>query len=279
MKQKRTFTRKEIPFLLSLLPFTLLALDARLKVVNYSIRTPKVQKSHRICLLTDLHGCYYGKNQKTLVNAIKKGNPDVILLGGDIFDDVHPYKNSEILLSEIAPHYPCYYVTGNHEYWSEEVSVILDTISSYAVTILDGTHDLLEIDGDTLQICGVSDPDGLFFLEEQDSIITQLRRLESERIREHYSILLTHRPELIKNYLKYSYDLVLAGHAHGGQWRIPALLNGVFAPNQGLFPEYAGGFYSFPHMNFIVSRGLARETTIIPRMFNRPEVVFIDISN
>lgn len=263
-----------------LIPFSivlLLAFDVRLKVVTYRIDSEKVENPIRICLLTDLHGCYYGKNQKTLVSAIEKENPDLILLGGDIFDDVLSYENAEILLKAISSDYPCYYVTGNHEYWTNEVDVILEIIRSYDIKILEGSHELIEINGEMLNICGISDPDNTRYLENQDDIYTQLEKLDQEIDPENYTVLLSHRPELIEDFLQYSYDLVLSGHAHGGQWRIPFVLNGVYAPNQGIFPKYAGGFYSFTEMDFIVSRGLARETTKIPRIFNRPELVFIDI--
>lgn len=90
-------------------------------------------------------------------------------------------------------------------------------------------------------------------------------------------MLLSHRPELFETYQKYGFDLVLSGHAHGGQWRIPGVLNGLFAPDQGLFPEYAGGRYDYAEGTMIVSRGLARESTPVPRIFNRPEVVIVDI--
>ena len=85
------------------------------------------------------------------------------------------------------------------------------------------------------------------------------------------------QPELFDIYTKYGFDLVLCGHAHGGQWRIPFILNGVYAPNQGIFPQYAGGRYEKDGTVMIVSRGLARETTYVPRIFNRPELVIIDL--
>ena len=94
---------------------------------------------------------------------------------------------------------------------------------------------------------------------------------------EGYTILLAHRPERIGAYRQYPFDLVVSGHAHGGQWRIPGLLNGLYAPNQGLFPQYAGGCYDEDGMAFVVSRGLARESTRIPRLFNPPELVVVDL--
>jgi len=91
------------------------------------------------------------------------------------------------------------------------------------------------------------------------------------------TVLLSHRPEFFELYQKYDVDLVLCGHTHGGQWRIPYLLNGLVAPHQGFFPKYAGGRYDAENMTMIISRGLARETTKIPRVFNRPELVIVEL--
>ena len=94
-----------------------------------------------------------------------------------------------------------------------------------------------------------------------------------------FTVLLSHRPERITELLPLNPDLVLAGHAHGGQWRLPVLLeNGLLSPNQGLFPRYTNGEYPFGDTTMIVSRGLARESTrVIPRIFNRPEIVLITV--
>ena len=91
-----------------------------------------------------------------------------------------------------------------------------------------------------------------------------------------FKILLAHRPELIELYKKFSFDLVLSGHSHGGQMRVPFILNGLYAPNQGLFPKYAGGSYKHNSMIHIVSRG-ASFNPRLPRVFNPPEIVIIDI--
>jgi len=95
---------------------------------------------------------------------------------------------------------------------------------------------------------------------------------------EQYSILLSHRPELFDCYTGYDFDLVLSGHAHGGQWRIPLILpDGVFAPNQGWFPKYTSGVYEKNNTTMIVSRGLSQESTRTPRIFNPPELVVINL--
>ena len=92
-----------------------------------------------------------------------------------------------------------------------------------------------------------------------------------------FTLLLAHRPEFFDVYTQYDFDLVLSGHAHGGQWRIPGLINGLFSPNQGWFPKYAGGRYGEDGTIMIVSRGLANNVGAIPRIFNPPELVVVEI--
>ena len=92
-----------------------------------------------------------------------------------------------------------------------------------------------------------------------------------------YRILLAHRPEAIDEYRQMDFDLILSGHAHGGQWRIPGWINGVYAPGQGFFPRYAGGVYPLDDLVMIVSRGLSNNTWV-PRIFNPPELVMIELT-
>lgn len=262
----------------------MLICDSRLKTVYYSVESDKLSAPIRIALLTDLHSCRYGDNQKKLVEAVQRQNPDIVFLGGDIFDDKMPYDNAELTIRQLAEQYPCYYVTGNHEYWGYDVGTILDIVKDCGVRVLAGECDTITINGQMLNICGVDDPDVEVYLAEGVPIRKQLERAEeaaqeAEKAEgeELFSVLLSHRPELFETYQNYSFDLVLSGHAHGGQWRIPGLLNGLFAPNQGLFPKYAGGRYDYTGGTMLVSRGLARESTPVPRIFNRPEVVIVDV--
>ena len=107
----------------------------------------------------------------------------------------------------------------------------------------------------------------------------QLKQADEAVNKEEFTILLSHRPELAERYQKYDFDLVLCGHAHGGQWRLPGVINGLDAPHQGVFPQYAGGRFDFENQTLIVSRGLARESTLVPRIFNRPELVIVDLES
>lgn len=291
------FTKKRIvllvaAFLAILLLF--LAFDCRLLIRRYSIEAEEISSPIRAVLVTDLHSCKYGKNQSRLIRALTRQNPDMVLFSGDIFDDEIPDTNTELFLAGIAGKYPCYYVTGNHEYragkprYDKQMAIL----RKYGITILSNEAVTLDVNGETIRICGVNDP-AVYMVEQdvekdtkaflhareisEETFLAALASVSREAEGDVYSILLSHRPEFYEAYRDCSFDLVLCGHAHGGQWRIPLLLNGVYAPNQGTFPKYAGGRFDAENMTMIVSRGLARETTWVPRIFNRPELVVIDI--
>ena len=244
-----------------------------IKVVEINVQSDKVTESLKLALITDLHSCDYGENQSELLDKIYLQEPDIVLLGGDIVDDILPQANAKEFLFAISEKYPTFYVSGNHEFWSGEVDEIKQMIRDYGIFVLEGTSITLEIKEQKITIFGIDDPE-----VGQQQFNQQLENCANNLQVNDFSVLLTHRPELISTYSNYDFDLILAGHAHGGQWRIPGVVNGILAPNQGLFPKYAGGLYMFANTSMIVSRGLARESTKIPRIFNRPEVVIININ-
>ena len=262
--------------LLAVLP---LALDSRLLIRTYTLETEKISSPVRIALVTDLHSCRYGEGQVELLDAIHTQKPDVILLGGDIFDDEIDDTHTEIFLSGIAGKYPIFYVTGNHEWWSgaEAFGAKMAILEKYGIPVLSQEAVTLNIRGEMLTICGVDDPESYLLDSAALHYDARLDQVLTEAAEEQYTILLAHRPEYFPSYSARDFDLTLCGHAHGGQWRIPYVLNGLIAPNQGLFPQYAGGLYEKNGTTMIVSRGLARETTWVPRIFNRPELVIVEI--
>lgn len=262
--------------LLAVLP---LALDSRLLIRTYTLETEKISSPVRIALVTDLHSCRYGEGQVELLDAIHTQKPDVILLGGDIFDDEIDDTHTEIFLSGIAGKYPIFYVTGNHEWWSgaEAFGAKMAILEKYGIPVLSQESVTLNIREEMLTICGVDDPESHLLDSAALHYDARLDQVLTEAAEEQYTILLAHRPEYFPSYSARDFDLTLCGHAHGGQWRIPYVLNGLIAPNQGLFPQYAGGLYEKNGTTMIVSRGLARETTWVPRIFNRPELVIVEI--
>ena len=259
----------------------LIALDKRLTVRTYRERTSLLQEPVRLAVITDLHAGIYGEAQQNLLRAVRRQEPDAVLLVGDIADDEVPDDGVWMMLSELAGDYPCFYVSGNHEFWSGRAGEIKEGIEAYGVEVLEGEGCMLEVRGQKLQIFGVDDPDcfgGGARLTDGSSEAwqAQLAACESQREEGVYSVLMSHRPELVQDYEDSGFDLAVSGHAHGGQIRIPLILNGLYAPNQGWFPAYAGGRYRLNESTvLIVSRGLCRNE--LPRVFNRPELVMVEI--
>ena len=249
-------------------------LDTSLTVQIYTVESGKVEAPVRLALLTDLHSCDYGEGQRELLDAVEEQDPDLVLLGGDIVDDgpEMPEERALATVEALAERWPTYYVTGNHEYRTGRAAEIKELLAGRGAVVLEGTCALVTVGEQTLQICGVDDPAvGAAVWQSQLEDVTAA--LEGDVC----SILLSHRPERVADYTGRGFDLVLSGHAHGGQWRIPLLGIGLIAPNQGLFPRYAGGTYDLEGTTLVVSRGLARESTRIPRLYNPPEEVVVDL--
>jgi predicted MPP superfamily phosphohydrolase len=236
------------------------------------------QNSITIVLISDLHCTIYGKNQIVLIDKIKNSNPDLIVLSGDIFDSVVPMTGTQLLLEGIIGIAPVYYVTGNHEYMGYNIQAIREELASYGVIILSDNYAIVEINNNEIIKAGIEDPDKKIYetpdYDQNESMENAFRELDEMPL---YKILVAHRPEMIEEYKKYSFDLVLSGHTHGGQVRLP-FINGLYAPHQGLFPKYAGGIYMHGKLTHIVSRGLSVNPGL-PRIFNPPELVIVIIES
>jgi len=252
-----------------------------IKERTYELNTPLLseESSLRIVLVSDLHSTIFGKNQSGLIEKIKNLNPDLIILSGDILDDKVPHLGTELLLSGINNILPIYYVTGNHEYWSREIQDIRNLLQSYNVNILSDNYVQININNNEIILAGIEDPDKKRYetpeYNQNESMEASFRELDGMEL---LKILIAHRPEKIEIYKGYSFNLILSGHTHGGQVRIPLVLNGLYAPNQGLFPKYAGGLYRHGETVHIISRGLSVNPRL-PRIFNPPELVVIVIKS
>lgn len=277
---QKKWKKRALLALMILILIAIPAFDVRLSVKTYEIQSAKIKAPLTLALVTDLHSCRYGKGQKTLIDAVNALNPDAVLLGGDIFDDKQPDVHTELFIKGIAKDTPIYYVTGNHEFWREETQSVFDFMTKHGVTVLRGESALLTLKGQSIGIHGIDDPDGDLYGTAVDLAKRQLFAIDESGKKDdaNFNLLMAHRPAYIHTYLNFNYDLVVSGHAHGGQWRIPLLLNGLLAPDEGFFPKYAGGHYVFEKGQLIVSRGLARESTRVPRIFNRPELVKITLN-
>lgn len=246
------------------------AFSHELKTVCYTEKSGKIKVGVRLLAIADLHSVLYGEGQRDLIAAIDKQAPDVVLMAGDIVEIGCPDDSVRRLLCAVASKYPCFYVTGNHEQRTGRAREIKAMFAAHGVTVLAGNCHKIRVSGQTLSICGVDDP-----TVGEAEFRRQLKACSLKKSKEGFSVLLSHRPERVSDFNLYDFDLIISGHAHGGQVRLPYLLNGLYAPHQGIFPRYAGGRYSLKASVMIVSRGLAQRPW--PRVFNRPELVVADL--
>ncbi len=224
----------------------------------------------RIVQISDLHNTVFGWNQRALMDRIMELAPDMVVITGDIVDSNHTDIDAAIdLVDQLAGLCPVYYVTGNHEYWLDEGDRqrLFEEMEQAGAVLLFNEAVTVNASGGTFDLIG---------LDDKSLADGTLKALLSECNSETLNIVLAHEPQYIENYAVADADLVLCGHAHGGQFILP-LIGPVVAPDQGLFPKYTSGAYYMDDMTMFVSRGLGN--SIIPvRLFNDPEVVCIDLS-
>lgn len=182
-----------------------------------------------------------------------------------------PHKGTDLLLDAISRRYPCFYATGNHEFYAGSAERIKRHIASFGITVLDGGYTDITLNGQVLRICGTDDPQA-GRREWRRQLLHAAQGVDGSV----FTVLLAHQPSLLEIYSRYGFDLVVSGHAHGGQMRIPFFKNGMFAPGQGFSPKYAGGEHHCKNTAMIIGHGLAKN--IFPRFGNPPEVVFIKLS-
>ena len=242
-----------------------------------SARLPECFDGYRIAHVSDLHNAEIGEDNEKLLTMLREADPDMIAITGDLIDSRN--TNVEIALQfaqEAMKIAPCYYVSGNHEARVNEYEELKTGLISAGVIILEDTQTEISIEEQTITLIGVNDPSfqtDYLFGDSETVINSKLTELHTDG--EVFTILLSHRPELFDTYADHDVDLVLSGHAHGGQFRLP-FIGGVVAPNQGLFPEYDAGIYTDGNTNMLVSRGVGN--SILPfRINNRPEVILIEL--
>ena len=253
--------------------------NTALELNTYTIcsgELPDVFDGYRIAQVSDLHNAEFGDRNQRLLEMLREAEPDMIAITGDLIDSRKTNIAVALAFAEEAVKFaPCYYVSGNHEARVSEYQDLKTGLETAGVTVLDDAQVKIEVSGESITVIGVNDPSfHADYLTGDAAVIDQkLSELATEDTG--FTILLSHRPELFDTYVAHDMDLVLTGHAHGGQFRLP-LIGGLVAPNQGLFPKYDAGLYSEGSTNMIVSRGLGN--SIIPFRFNnRPEVVLIEL--
>ena len=285
MKKNISKVGKRLFLCLGLISVILIILAIRgntaLVLSEFSISSDHLPASFsgfRVAQVSDLHNAEFGENNAKLLQLLSECQPDMIAITGDLIDANHTdIETALAFANEAVKIAPVYYVSGNHEARCSEYDTLKTGLESAGVIVLADEAVYLERDGETIAILGLADPDfsikGDLFDEIPAMVSTKLNGLLEQETA--YSVLLSHRPELFETYAACDVDLVLSGHAHGGQFRLP-FVGGLIAPNQGLFPKYDAGLYTDGNTNMVVSRGLGN--SIIPIRFNnRPEIVLIEL--
>lgn len=272
MKNKRRIILVILSIFLVAFTIWLIWSNLTLEKSYFVVRAEKLPDSFdgfKIVQISDLHNAEFGRDNDNLLSIILAEEPDMIAITGDSIDSRN--TNMDITLSfvkramEIAQ---CYFVVGNHESRIEEnaYKAFEDSLAALGVIILHNETVFIERNGEQIAIVGVDDI--MYDSNFNDNI-------KNCALPNEYSILLSHRPEHFEEYVENGYTLVLSGHAHGGQFRLP-FLGGLYTPGQGLFPEYDAGIYSKNGTDMIVSRGVGN--SIFPVRFNnRPEIVIIEL--
>ncbi|PEN47573.1 phosphoesterase [Bacillus wiedmannii] len=243
-----------------------------------SNKIPSSFKGFKILQISDLHNKKFGDNQETLIQKVRSINPDIIAITGDLIDSksYDPEVSME-LIRELVKKYPVYFVTGNHEKWSGKYNDLEKELKQHHVTVLRNEHVSIQIGGQDIHILGIDDPEFVTGNRDEGNVVKdEIIKAKFEMQPDTYNVLLSHRPEFLTEYADEQIDLVLSGHAHGGQIRLP-FIGGLVAPNQGVLPTYTAGLYEKQNTSMVVSRGLGN--SIIPqRIFNRPELVVVQLN-
>ena len=254
--------------------------NTALVLTRYTVQSPDIPAAFdgfRIAQISDLHNTEFGKDNEKLLAMLRTAQPDIIAITGDLYDSRRTNISAALdFVKQAMEIAPCYYVTGNHEERSEEDYALLKAgLLELGVVVLENEKVEYHRDGETIHLLGVLDPAfeaDYWRVMEEDVLNEHLPNLQSEG----FTVLLSHRPEYMDLYARYDFDLVLTGHAHGGQFRLP-FLGGLYAPGQGLFPQYDEGIFEESGTQMVVSRGLGN--SIIPLRFNnRPEMVLITLN-
>ncbi len=237
------------------------------------------QKNLKVAFISDLHLGYY-KNDgfaQEVAAKIKEQDPDIILMGGDYLlgDENNGQHMSEF--ASLTQKIPTFAVWGNHEYnvsslewlsdYTDKRQPLKDQFDQMGVHVLENSSLLLETDQGTFWLLGTDD----IWAEKAD-----LTKALAGTSNAYPKVLLTHNPDIITQAQTQGIDLVLAGHAHGGQIRLPLIGSVSFHRPIDLGRDYYQGLFDFDPTKLLVTSGLG-EAGPRARLFNPPEIVMLDL--
>lgn len=244
-------------------------LDNRLKTTNYEVsdsRVPVAFEGFKIAQLSDMHCLWFGEMQSALLAEVKAGEPDIIVLTGDIIDvGLQDYDSVDALFEGLVKIAPVYAVNGNHEIFNKTIQEKMAALyTKNGITFLKDAGTKIGRDGAAISVYGYNDRE-------------ELPKNVPEALSDTYSILLYHKSNQFDAFAEAGYGLVFSGHTHGGLIRLP-FVGGIVTPDGEIdfAAKYSGGRYTVGSTTLIANRGMAGAHNV-PRIFNRPEVVFVTL--
>lgn len=253
----------------------------RFVVVEEEFELPKLKKSCKFVMISDLHNKVYGKNNEKVVDAVKRANPDFVIIAGDLItshvkESIEPGVN---LIKALREKYRIYYALGNHEtklkMYPEKFGDMYDSLVREMkhpnVTMLVDDSCILQ----EYSICMTGlELERTFFarFKKKEMEVGHLEKHIGSVNKQYCNILIAHNPDYFEEYAAWGADLVLAGHVHGGIMRLP-LLGGVIAPSYKLFPKYDGGVFREEKSTMLLGRGMGAHT--LPFRFFNPAELYV----
>ncbi len=247
-----------------------------LEISRYEVASQKLPESFdgfKIVQLSDLHGAEFGEDGMGLVEKVKELEPDIIALTGDFVTDEGDLAAVEKLAARLVKLCPVYFVSGNHEFGSGLAVKVRNILERAGVKYLSNEYLTISRGEDEILLGGVEDPLAYADMLSPDELAQKMNDAAPDA----FKILLGHRNYWMTEYPELPVDLIFCGHAHGGLIRIPGV-GGLIGTDRRLFPDFDAGEYNNGRYTLIVSRGLGNSVSI-PRIFNRPEIVCVELSS
>ena len=253
-----------------------------LVVKEYKIIDDKITYEYhglKIVHISDIHyaSTVFEKELDNLVNEVNSLKPDIIVFTGDLFDSEETY-NKDILisyLSKLETKLGKYAVSGNHDKPIEEY---YDVIEKSGFINLDDTYELIyNNSNEPIIISGISTnyEDSSNINSKTEEFDKYISDLKEDDIKPIYSILLIHEPDFIDNISLNNYDLVLSGHSHLGQVRLP-LIGKIHTPYGS--KKYYDEYYNIDDTDIYISGGIGTSWLKF-RFFSKPNINFYRITN
>ena len=277
-----------LPFLLLILVgiFQIYRSYNCLTVQEYRYQTDKISSQIKMIVLSDLHNHEFGEDNLTLISKVRKQEPDAIFLVGDFLNASS--RDSSVVISlvekltEIAP---VYFSLGNHEveFTGEEPDALMEEIRNAGASVMELSYIDAEIRGESIRIGGMYDYafalDGNNTTEKDHMDPKVYSYLTDFQDTDGLKIMMAHRPDSFifgEASKTWDVDLILSGHDHGGQIVLP-FAGGLWAPDQGWFPEYVHGLYQKDKIEILITSGLGSQSETLPRFNNPPEIAVLVI--